>query len=222
MKYLNILIFLSVVIGSSIVLAQESTNFHTDDWMITIQKRPVVGTNGLQATDNSRANDFPLIAEKKRTDQEPDVSFMECPDALSEDASLKNLIDYVNLVVDHFNCDQIEELEKTLTDKWEEGKSCLKYRYAKYKPSSVLYSIKQSDIGEIIPPVPLFIMVESGVRIGPSPKAYPPREIEDGGTGDRIGYMSIFFVVFAGGKVQSAGGYFPLLNEEYCVLLGYR
>ena len=211
MKYLYAVVFLSVVIGASPATAQEYEfveNFDIGEWSVTIQKRPTSGQSGTSESN------IPMFSLRKQNDQEPDVLLIKCPDDLADDTTLKTLIDYVNLIVDHYNHDQIDELDKTLTDKWEEGKGWLQYRYAKYIPSSTILYSKDNETEKT---VPVAILTTSNFNVGPPHGPRP--EIEDGGTGDRIGYMSVFFVVIAGGKVQSAGGYFPLINEEYCVLL---
>jgi len=232
MKHFYLLGFLSILIGMRFVQGQEYMysnhyTFNAGDWNVTIEKRPVVETG-------STLEPFPLSFKTERMKVErndegqdvsfltQDISFLEYTAFPSDDPTIKKMIDYINLIVDHFNRDQIKDdvLDKALIDKWEEGKARLKYRYAKYKPSSSIcyanVNIKEIDLEATLP---FFIMASSGYRLGPTTQVYSPPEIEEGGTGDRIGYVSKLFVVIGDGKVQRAGGYHPLINEEYCILL---
>jgi len=212
MKYLYALSILSVLMGTQFVHSQDypdyMNNINIGDWEVTIQERSTMGMESYSGMNH------PPIFERKRIDGEPNIPLLKYHGDIFDDPTLKSLIDYTNLMVDHYNRDQLEELDKVLTGKWDAEKSGLKYRYAKYKPQSYITYVKEKDSEKTIPG---FIMMSSGIRI--SPPSGPEPEIEDFGTGDRIGYMSILFVVIVGGKVQSAGGYFPLISEEYCCLL---
>ena len=160
------------------------------------------------------------------------ITLLEYPDLAREDTMVKNLIDYINLIVDYCNRDQINNnmLDEALTNKWEEDKGRLKYRYRKYTPNVFFHfhARKTNEDNEGVEEnFPVIILVNSGHTMGPITPAGSPRTLanspapfEGGKPGDRTGHVSVLFATMGGdGKIYAAGGYHPLISEEWCVLL---
>jgi len=188
--------FLFLFISNTIILGQENLSPNAaGDWI------------GKFPKSNQLTEVFPH-ASIKRIDQEPNVSPVTTPVIPADAQSVGKLIEYTNLIVEKFNQDKIEELRGALIQEWKKQRDQLKYEYGEYSPSAtILYATDKT--GKLIEkPVPFAVWVSSGLELG------PPYS----NTGKKT-LHSHLFVLFSNGKVTVAGGYFPLISEEYCCLL---
>jgi len=186
--------FLFLFISNAMILGQENLSPNpSGDWIQKFQK-----SNQLTGITPS--------ASIRRIDQEPDVSPVTSPTIPADTQSAGKLIEYANLIVEKFNQDKIEELPAVLVQEWEKHRDHLKYEYGKFVPSAtILYATgKQME-----KPMPFAVLVSSGFELGPPYSSNTKKKT----------LHSHLFILFSNGEVTVAGGYFPLMSEEYCCLL---
>ena len=186
--------FFFALVASTIVFGQDHLSID------------VTGLTEKIQVSSSLITENPHVFLIKRTDREPDVPLLIFPTIPPEAQSAEKLIKYTNLIVEHFNQDQIEKLPPLLVHEWEKHKDSLKYefKYGEYMPSScIIYGTEPRADNNI----PICIWVTSGLKLD-SRADLEKKEV-----------LSNLFVTIINGEVIAAGGYFPLISEEYCCLL---
>ncbi len=163
-------------------------------------------------------------ATVKRQEESPTIDLLDYPKLPSDLPAVERLFDYTNLVVRHFNEDKIEELPSLFVKDWEERQKSFKYKYGPFKPQAVLFYHEDPQTGKNNP---LFIWVESGVKMGGPGSLIDQKHLRqdtamEAEKRDSIGNICTFYVVFHDGKIQVAGGFLPMIDEDYCCILRRR